>query len=156
MVEKKIITDLNGDEICCQQNGVDLTLQEVFLVSGSGELFKDGKKLPEYIKAKHYTSLTAERPFFWFERDCTYSLLFHQYIKLPKDVAALIIHRSSLLRMGGRITSGLYDSGFENQIGAFLYSTNSLRIEKGTRIAQIIFFKAESNSLYEGQYQIGT
>ena len=84
----------------------------------------------------------------------TFDILFNEYVKIPKDMCALIITRSSLNRMGAFVLSGVYDSGFENKIGCIL-RTHSTKIitEKDTRIAQIVFFKADSDSLYNGKYQ---
>ena len=47
--------------------------------------------------------------------------------------------------MGGTVTSGVYDPGFEvDEMGGVMTLTKSAVIEKGARLAQIIMF--ENNS----------
>ena len=66
-----------------------------------------------------------------------------------------MIARSTLNRNGIFITSGLYDSGFENYIGGVMHvRCGPARIERGTRIAQFIYVEAETASMYEGQYNV--
>lgn len=74
-------------------------------------------------------------------------------IKLPKDVVALIVPRSSLNRNGIFVGSGLWDSGFEGTIGSTIYCFNALTLHLPARFAQICFMRAESLYLYEGQYK---
>ena len=86
----------------------------------------------------------------------TYSLTFEQGCKLDAKHTAFIRHRSSVLRAGGIITSGVYDSGFEvDEMGAMLIATERIVLEKGARCAQIIMFENYEAELYDGQFQKG-
>ena len=60
-----------------------------------------------------------------------------------------------LIVLGAFIIAGVYDSGFNNTIGAVLRVDTTIVLEKGVRVAQIMFFEAESASLYDGVYQEG-
>jgi deoxycytidine triphosphate deaminase len=81
-------------------------------------------------------------------------LTFEQGVKLPSNKTAFIRHRSSILRCGGIITSGVYDPGFEvDEMGAVLIATQPITIEKGARVAQIIIFDNFDAELYAGQWQ---
>ena len=83
-----------------------------------------------------------------------YSLTFEQGVKLPSGKTAFIRHRSSILRCGGIITSGVYDPGFEvDEMGGVLIATQPITIEKGARVAQIIIFDNFDAELYAGQWQ---
>ena len=86
-----------------------------------------------------------------------YSLTFHQGCKLPPNIKASIIHRSSILRCGGLITSGVYDPGFEvEEMGAILVVFQELTIEKNARVAQIVMEQCNGvaqEDLYSGQWQ---
>ena len=56
--------------------------------------------------------------------------------------------------MGGTVTSGVYDPGFEvDQMGGVMTITKSVVLEKGARLAQIIMFENNSAELYDGQWQ---
>lgn len=82
-----------------------------------------------------------------------YDLEFNEFIKLPQGVAALLFLRSSFVRAGHRMFSGLYDQGFENYAGAVVHVEGKTFVEAGMRTAQIVFIEsAGSGQLYAGGY----
>ncbi len=81
-------------------------------------------------------------------------MTFDQGCKLPEDRTAFIRHRSSILRCGSIITSGVYDPGFEvDEMGGVMVVKEDIRIEKGARVAQVIMLENNSAELYDGQWQ---
>lgn len=144
IIEAGILTG-EGYEVTC--NGIDLTIKEVYKLSGPGILYQNSKELPSKTK------INAKNDMFNLIKGNCYDIITNQHVKVPENMAAWLIQRSTLNRMGGFITSGLYDSGFENYIGCVLHCRNDVKLEKGARIAQIIFIKADPASLYQGQYQ---
>lgn len=75
------------------------------------------------------------------------------YVKVPEGMCAFLIGRSTLNRNGIMMYSGLYDSGFEGNIGFILYNHNGpVFIEKGTMVGQIYFVKADDAGKYAGGY----
>lgn len=82
----------------------------------------------------------------------------NEAVKIPKNMFAMIFHRSSFNRQGIFMMSGLWDSGFVGRIGLTIYnlSGKTIYIPKNERVAQIVFFKAKAASLYNGQYQNDT
>lgn len=79
-------------------------------------------------------------------------------VSLPNDVAALLVGRSTLGRMGVVVhqTAGFIDPGFEGQITLEMYNCSETprSFEEGDRVAQLVFFRLESPSQgYSGQYQ---
>ncbi len=131
-----------------QPNGIDLNIDRLFIVKDNGRLLKDRTILPDREEIK-----PPKAGWFHLKPNTTYDVIFKQWVKVPKNTVANIYTRSSLNRMGGFIHSGLYDSGFDNIIGAILRTTSKIVIEKGARIAQIVFTKAEQSHKYNGQYQ---
>jgi dUTP pyrophosphatase len=146
IIEKGIIKNLEGGNFEVQQNGIDLTLGSVQKVKG-GYLGKEERVINEY------ENLEARENGVYYLEEGVYSINFQQEIKVPEDMCAEIIQRSTLNRIGGFILAGLYDSGFNNQVGAILRVSSGLKIEKGARVAQIIFQDANPASLYKGIYQ---
>ena len=77
---------------------------------------------------------------------------------IPQDMIAYPFPRSSYSRRGIFISSGLYDSGYNNlqsaPAGVSIYnmSDQDITIEKDTRILQFIFLRGECNSMYDGHY----
>lgn len=144
IVDQKIV---EGEGFEIQQNGIDITLSSASLVSG-GILSKNSRKINEYVPMS-----PEENNHYVFFPNQAYAIEFEQKVKVPDNMCAQIIQRSTLNRMGGFVLSGLYDSGFQNVIGAILRTSCEIRIEKGARVAQIIFQEASPASLYNGVYQ---
>lgn len=141
------------------QVGYDLTLKEVTTING-GAVFSDKTVVHEYTPIAPFDTADTSadqdgtgRVVFALNPG-TYSLTFEQGVKLPSNKTAFIRHRSSILRCGGIITSGVYDPGFEvDEMGGVLIATRPITIEKGARVAQIIIFDNSEAELYDGQWQ---
>jgi len=133
------------------QVGYDLTLKEVKRVKGG--IVSSDKTVVHPYEDQVATSPEDGKEFFILTPG-TYSLTFEQGVKLPSGKTAFIRHRSSILRCGGIITSGVYDPGFEvDEMGGVLIATELIMIEKGARVAQIIIFDNFDAELYAGQWQ---
>lgn len=80
---------------------------------------------------------------------------FNETIKLPIDVYSDFRVRSSFSRKGVFVTTGVYDPGYEGSIGCTIYNMGheEITIEAGTRVGQMLFFKADAASAYNGQWQ---
>lgn len=81
-----------------------------------------------------------------------------EYIKLPKDVGAIVQGRSSIGRAGLFIeNAGWVDPGFEGEITLELFNANDnyMMIQAGTRVCQLVLFKVDGVPLnvYNGKYQ---
>jgi len=133
------------------QVGYDLTLKSVKIVNG-GSVMSDKTNVTNYSEKDSQVNKDG-REVYEFAPG-TYSLTFEQGIKLPSNKTAFIVHRSSILRCGGVITSGIYDPGFEvDEMGAMLIVTEPLIIEKGARVAQLYVFENSEAEEYAGQWQ---
>lgn len=132
------------------QVGYDLTLKEVKQIKG-GSVLTDRTIVADYGELHTYDK--AGRTVYILDPG-SYSLTFEQGIKLPSNKTAFIRHRSSILRCGATITSGVYDPGFEvGEMGGVLIATQRITIEKGARVAQIVIFDNSEAELYDGQFQ---
>jgi len=80
---------------------------------------------------------------------------FNETIELPDDVYSTFNIRSSFSRKGVFATTGIYDPGYVGSLGCTLYNLGDspIRIEKNTRVGQMLFFKADAASSYNGQWQ---
>lgn len=146
-VEQLLTTNGKGKKA---QVGYDLTLQSINKVNG-GKVLSDGTHVDSYTPINTYT--VDGREVFQLIPG-TYSLTFEQGVKLPTNFTAFIRHRSSVLRCGGIITSGVYDPGFEvENVGAVLIATENLDLEKGARVAQITLLENIEAEAYNGQWQ---
>ena len=133
------------------QVGYDLTLKQVKSIKG-GSVMSDKTTISDYSQVNPITFAEGRREFRLVPG--TYSLTFDQGIKLPTNKTAFIRHRSSILRCGSVITSGIFDSGFEtDEMGAVLIVTEPITIEQGARVAQVYIFENYEAQAYDGQYQ---
>jgi len=112
---------------------------------------KDKTELEDYVDVM--PTFTSNEKFLFQLQPGTYSLTFEQGIKLDANHTAFIRHRSSVLRCGGIITSGVYDPAFYvEEMGAVLVATQPIDIELGARVAQVIIFENHEAEAYNGQW----
>ena len=132
------------------QVGYDVTLKAVRSING-GMVLVDKTIVDDYHDVLPIQSPTGK---LLFKLDPgTYSLTFEQGCKLDNNHTAFIRHRSSVLRCGAIITSGVYDPGFEvDEMGGVMLATKPITIEKGARVAQIVVFENYTAESYRGQY----
>lgn len=130
-----------------QPNSIDLTVKAIYELDGMGSMNADGtRETPRLVEApldKYYYLYPGK----------AYSVDFNEWVEVPEGMAAFIQCRSTLNRCGVIATSGIYDSGFKNNVGAMLRVMHPIRIEPGARVATIYFVKADSSHLYTGVYQ---
>lgn len=71
-----------------------------------------------------------------------------------QDTFGLIVIRSSFSRKGIFTTSGVYDPGFNGRGGVSIYNMGDkvVHMMQGERIGQMIIFKADPASMYNGFY----
>jgi len=151
-VEQMLITNGKGKKA---QVGYDLTVKDVKLIRG-GMLFADETQLEPYdeVKTQKVQKVENDHREVWALTAGVYSVTFEQGCKLDDKTTAFIRQRSSILRMGGTVTSGVYDPGFEvDEMGGVMTLTKGVLIEKGARLAQIIMYENNPAELYDGQWQ---
>tara|TARA_R100001129_G_scaffold89298_1_gene60809 strand:- start:209 stop:703 length:495 start_codon:yes stop_codon:yes gene_type:complete len=151
-VEEMLVTNGKGKKA---QVGYDLTVKDVKAIRG-GILYADETQLEPYdqIETMSVQKVDGDHREVWSLKPGIYSVTFEQGCKLDDKTTAFIRQRSSILRMGGTVTSGVYDPGFEvDEMGGVMTLTKTVVIEKGARLAQIIMFENNSAELYDGQWQ---
>jgi len=145
-----IITDLNDGECALQQNGIDLRLDSIDIAEG-GSIFTLYKKSDQHCKYYNLESDATNN--FTFFPGHQYGINFMEWVEVPERTCAYIFMRSSINRYSGTFFSALWDSGFKGRLGGVFRPSVTTIIERGYRIAQIVFFKSDSHRLYDGQYQ---
>jgi len=129
------------------QNGFDLSLKSVKKLIGSGLVFLDKTSVASYGVV-----LPEEGKYNLGQG--VYSVTFNEGGTIPRGYCGWVKTRSSLVRNGCLVESGLYDTGFScDSFGAMLFVHTSITIEQNSRIAQFLLFDAEQADLYDGQWQ---
>lgn len=88
-----------------------------------------------------------------FPQHCA-NIEINEGVNLPANVYSVLNIRSSFSRKGVFQSSGIYDPGFHGTCGLTLYnlSEEPIEIKANERIAQMLFFDADSASVYDGHY----
>lgn len=135
------VSNISSDQL--QPNGIDLKVSEIYSFKESGTLMKHERVIPKYKKLNSTV---------WFLRNGAYLIRYNEYIRVPPNAIAIVLPRSSLLRMGATIYTALWDSGYEGRgIGLLhVFNPHGIKLEKGARVAQIIFISARSTGTYTG------
>lgn len=129
------------------QNGYDLSLKEVKKICGSGTVHKNKTELSNY-------ELVSPINGYYRLMQGVYSITFNEGGHIPQNHCGWIKSRSSIVRNGSFIESGIYDTGFTCEtFGAILFVNNFITIEQNARVAQFLLFEAEKANLYDGQWQ---
>ncbi len=145
---KKLIEDF--DKECLESCGYDLRLGRIHGIRGGACLGVDYRDLPK-IKEERFQEYALNPG----EYILTETL---EKINMPSDLAARILPRSTLFRSGAALQTALVDPGYRGTLtmGLVNHGRAEFRIQKNSRIAQIVFEKIEGKTKkYNGRYQGG-
>jgi deoxycytidine triphosphate deaminase len=140
-----------------QPNGIDLRVDVIKKVPCNKMspfmLYKDGKKVAPTHGACEGTLMNSNDAFV-LEKGYAYSAECFEMVKIPHGVMGMVYGRSTLMRNGVFCRASVYDSGYHDHVGMMVYPFVDFWVERGTRIAQIIFHSANTAHLYNGQYGV--
>jgi len=135
-----------------QPNGIDLTLREVSLLQSAGIIAVDNSQRqvsdlsPLVFDGLGYIDLVPG----------IYLITYNEIVHLPENITALAAPRSSLLRCGVTINTAVWDAGYSGRSQSLMvvYNPQGIRLQRNTRIVQLIFFKLTGKTKgYRGTYQ---
>ena len=148
--EEQLIRDYVDLETQLQPDGFDLTVRYVsrFLSDGRIDFTNENRVLSDV------QDLPLDSGKWILSQGC-YQVQFNEVVKLPHDLGALSIHRSSLMRNGAITAIGKWDSGYEGRGKTMLIVHNpyGLTLDRDARICQIFFYALDGvERIYSGQY----
>ncbi len=134
-----------------QPNGLELTAGKVEAFEGAGGIgfSNDDRSLPA-TKVLPW----GKDGWLFLEPGC-YKVVFNEIVSIPRDICAIGLPRSSLLRMGVSVHTAVWDAGYRGRSEALLvvYNEKGFRIKKDARILQLLFMGLESGQEgYGGRY----
>jgi deoxycytidine triphosphate deaminase len=133
-----------------QPNAVDLRLAKVFAADSA--LFEVSN---DHKKHRGTRELTPDPQGYFNLPPGHYEVVMENIIHVGENEAGWVITRSTLIRNGLFITSGLYDSGYNGVMAGMLHVTiGPARIKQGTRIGQYLSFDSQALHLYDGDYGV--
>jgi|ERR1035437_645704 deoxycytidine triphosphate deaminase len=157
VIENKYLEIPNGIDITkhIQQHGIDIDCDRIYEVSSDPFIISEREKYNidcVELESSYFSEVSGFC--FKLEKGKTYTFDSQFFTNIPDFLGAEVVGRSTFNRNGIFIRSSWFDPGFKGLAGGTIYCHNrDLIIERGTRIAQIIFHEGESASLYKGQYQ---
>ena len=133
-----------------QPNGVDLRVNKLYEVQGKVSIPRDGKARSELTARE----LEPKDGFWGVTPGGLYYVDFVETISVPSEWCATLITRSSLVRAGVDVVSGLWDTGFTGTLGCTLRVWSPTEIEWGAKLCQAMFWKSQfKGHYYSGRYQ---
>ena len=146
--EQKLID--NFYEKSLQQSGYDLRIKTAYRIEGNPYLKGDERKLPKIKEVLEDPIIINPNEYLLMETI--------EKVNMPLDLAAVVYPRTTLFRMGLGLRNGVIDPGYTGSLVFGLKNESSLtvKIKKGSRVAQIIFLKVLGETVpYEGVYKGG-
>ncbi|TBR18712.1 deoxyuridine 5'-triphosphate nucleotidohydrolase [bacterium] len=139
-------------------NGFDLTAKEIWAFKSCGALDFSNKErvAPDSSILKTKKIKPGDKFGWWHLKQGVYKAVTNEVVNIPKDLTALALPRSSLLRMGATVHTAVWDAGFCGRSEFILSVMNpkGLKLKQNARIAQLIFWDIkEVKEGYRGIYQ---
>jgi len=135
-----------------QPNGVDLTVDVVFEQREPGRIGRDSKQIGERI-AHPLEEREQKDPDTYYLPAGSYIVRYGERIRIPTDHVGFVYPRSSLMRNSCMLNTAVWDAGYEGRGEGLLQVHHDIEIERGARIAQLVFARANHETVYDGSYQ---
>ncbi len=148
-----------AEEANIQQQGVDVRIKCVSKLDKVGAIPKDGKTiLPTLtpITPCRFTAKGADTHIIgWMLAPGIYDVELLEGVTMPNKRCGFLKTRSSLVRQGSEIKSGLFDAGFNSEnMGCMIEVGRTVIIAYGARVAQLVVDESDDvENLYDGQFQ---
>jgi len=150
--EPPLIEGLTNLEEQVQPNGIDLTLREVTLLQSSGKIAVENSQR----RVSDLAPLVFDGLDFIQLMPCAYIITYNEIVRLPKNVMAFALPRSSLLRCGVTVHTAVWDAGYHGRAQSLMvvYNPQGVSLQKNARIVQLVFFLlTQETEGYQGTYQ---
>jgi len=147
------VQNLHGIGQQLQPNGIDLTVRELFAFSSRGSVPVDNQE--------RVLSGTSPLPFdpdggIDLSPGC-YLVTYNEVLHLPRNMIALALPRSSLLRCGVSVHTAVWDAGYSGRSQSLMvvYNPGGFHLSRDARIVQLIFLRLsrEVTEGYQGSFQ---
>lgn len=141
-----VLSNINED--CIQQAAVDLRLENIWSMAGT---FKIDEEQKQHRKT---TKIEPDENGYFVLAPGSYEVSFDHDISIGADEAALVITRSTLVRNGVLLASGLWDPKFAGRGGCCMHINGGpMVIKAGTRVGQFVAWKVlNAQGEYDGSY----
>ena len=129
-----------------QPNGVDLRLGTVFTQIAPGRIGRSGKTVGDRRELEPEDGVFTLPPGGYIAR-------YVETVSIPADHVGFIFPRSSLMRNSCMLNTAVWDAGYTGRGEGLLQVFHEIEVERGARIAQMVYAAADHSEAYEGTYQ---
>lgn len=144
---EKYLTNFNLKDLA--QVGADIRLSKLWLVSTSG-ISKVSGSDRQFAERNLIEPVDGE---YHLHPGRFYEWVSDVRIKVPANAAGIIIARSSMLRAGVFVTSGVWDPSYEGTLGGFMsVQGGPVALAADERVGQLVMFEASACNQYSGAY----
>lgn len=165
--EEGMVEDYIDLDMQLQPAGIDLTVDNISRFAtrnylkpcreGCVDFDNSKREIPKTLKLGYYTTFYVDSygntKRFYFIKPGSYKIEFNEKINLPKNIVGIGRTRSTLLRCGATISSGVWDPGYSGHGQVLLTVGAPLKIYKNARVFQLQFMRCNSTEKYDGIYQ---
>ncbi len=149
--EASLVSSYLDKDSQVQVNGFELTVKKIETFDSPGRIGFDNAErvLPEYKE------LPWGEDGWLFLAKGVYKIMFNEIVSIPKDVCAIALPRSSLLRSGVSVHTAVWDAGYSGRSEAMLavYNESGFYLKKDARVIQLVFVELKSGQEgYSGRY----
>jgi deoxycytidine triphosphate deaminase len=159
LYDERIITGIANPQKQVGSDGIDLTVKSIKRISTlhDHDVAVISEEKSQIVYLSHHPVETEyvglSKPGYRLSPG-VYDVTFNEGCALPKNVAATIHLRSTLVRNAAFAHSGLYDNSYNTpNMGFVLHVSAPLVIEENARVAQIVAWGSDSGRAYNGTYQ---
>lgn len=135
-----------------QPNGVDLTLDAVFEPLEPGRITRNDTEIGERQPVAS-EELDRNGPETYYLEPGGYVVRYDEVVRVPEGNVGFVYPRSSLMRNGCMVDTAVWDAGYEGRGEGLLEVHHDIELERGARIAQLVFAEADHTGTYDGSYQ---
>jgi dUTP pyrophosphatase len=135
-----------------QPNGVDLTLDAVFEPLEPGRISRNETEIGERQRVAS-EELAREAPEIYYLEPGGYVVRYAELVEIPDGHVGFVYPRSSLMRNGCMLNTAVWDAGYEGRGEGLLQVHHDVELERGARVAQLVFAAADHETTYDGSYQ---
>jgi deoxycytidine triphosphate deaminase len=142
--------DVDPEQV--QPNGVDLRLGGVLEFTGTGQITQSGKTISDREPLDTVAFDDGDRRGYHLDPG-GYVLEYADPVTIPEGHVGFVLPRSSLMRNGAMVNTAVWDAGYSGRGEGLLQVHNSLTLETGARVAQLVLAAADHEEFYDGEYQ---
>jgi len=148
-----LVEGIYDHEIQVEPNGVELTLQRIERFTNGGAVAYDNSE--RVLSPSKPIGFGSDG---WVHLEPgVYKVIFNEVVNIPLDMAAIARPRSTLLRCGVTVETGVWDAGYNGRSESMLvvYNQNGFRVKRNARLIQLLFYHLTKpvDTGYSGIYQ---